>query len=364
MIRSATLLFILLSNSLLLAQEQTTDRVSGEASVWKTIAHESAASFRGVHVVAGSQSVWVSGSRGTVLNSPDGGESWNDVSPDGAEELDFRDVHGFSSGHAVALAVGSPGKIYRASDNGKRWEVVYQDNRPDIFLDAMSFWDDQNGIAFGDPIDGKIVVVLTSDGGKTWAELDSAKQPMAIAGEGGFAASGTCLCIQGDKVFIGLGGARTEGDPPNSRILMSADRGQTWKAVETPLKSAAASGVFSIAFIDDLYGVAVGGTYDNPEDTTNHVCVTEDGGQTWTRPEGAQLPRAYRSCVVVQKDAASSGPRLIAVGKTGGDYSDDMGRTWRRLSDQGFYAVDANDSGTVLVAVGTDGTIGVLPKAR
>lgn len=354
--------FLLLTVAVLLLNHRCANAQEKDAilePVWNTFQHESAASFRGVHVVGDGEAIWISGSKGTVLQSLDQGMSWKDVSPADAGELDFRDVHGFDGQSAVALAVGSPAKIYRTSTSGKSWDVVFEDKRPNIFFDAFTFWDDQNGIAFSDPINGKVVIIKTSDGGKIWRELEFEKQPAALEGEGGFAASGTCLCLNGDTVFIGLGGARKEGDPSTARMLMSPDRGETWQVVATPIKSGAARGIFSIVFANADHGVAVGGTYNEPDDTSSHICITEDGGRNWFRPESTT--RAYRSCVVVQRRSSAEAPRLIAVGKTGTDYSDDYGRSWKPLDDQGFYAVDSGNRGVFVVAVGPEGRIGILP---
>ena len=329
---------------------------------WQVQRHDSAASLRGVDVTPDGKVAWVSGSDGTVLRSEDRGKTWSDVSPPAAEKFDFRDIHGFPGGaQAVAMAVGSPARIYRATQQGRDWELVYEDTRPEIFLDAMAFWTDREGIAFGDPIDGKIVILRTHDGGKSWIEIPRDKQPNSLAGEGGFAASGTCLCLVGEQtVLIGLGGARHPNDPSAARILISRDRGNTWQATTAPLNAGAASGVFSIAFADKKQGVAVGGTYDQPEIATDNFAVTTDGGITWNRP--ASTPRGYRSCVFVVASPTDRAPiRYIALGKTGSDYSVDRGKTWKSLSDQGFYAASASDSGSTVIAVGSDGHIGVLP---
>ena len=57
----------------------------------------------------------------------------------------------------------------------------------------MDFWDDMNGIAFGDAIDGRLLILRTSDGGDSWQELPFDQRPEVAEGQGAFAASGTCL---------------------------------------------------------------------------------------------------------------------------------------------------------------------------
>ena len=156
-----------------------------------------------------------------------------------------------------------------------------------------------------------------------------------------------------------MGGEREASDPDAARILVSRDWGDSWQAVLSPLKSGAASGVFSIAFANAQQGVAVGGTYDNPADASGNIGITNDGGETWLRPD--RVPRGYRSCVLVLKgNRRDEPPRWLALGKTGSDYSVDGGKSWKPLSDEGFYAAAADLYGKRLIAVGTEGKIGVL----
>ena len=348
-------LLLLLNPTTSLSQE-----TENEDPNWQLEQHESAASFRGVYVTPAARYAWVSGSQGTILRSDNGGQSWTDVSPENAKDFDFRDIHGFANGkQAVALAVGSPARIYRTTNQGQEWQVVYEDTRPEIFLDAMAFWNEQDGIAFGDPINGKIVILRTHDGGQSWQELPRDQQPDALENEGGFAASGTCLALQGEEsVVIGLGGARNEAQPGDARILVSRDRGKTWQAKMAPLASGAASGVFSIAFINPQQAVAVGGTYDQPEIRTGNIAITQDGGSQWTRPNGS--PRGYRSCVVAFDSINKGKTYLMALGKTGADLSSDLGNSWRAFSNEGFFAASVGNNGKTLIAVGSEGRIGVL----
>lgn len=272
---------------------------------------------------------------------------------------DFRDIHGLGNGRAVAMAIASPGRIFFTGDAGETWMKVYENKHPDIFLDAVAFMNDQIGMAFGDPIDGRVTILRTIDGGQTWGRPKQQHQPKALSGEGGFAASGTCICFVEQRVLIGLGGEREEGADSLARLLVSDDQGLTWQAVTTPLHSGKASGIFSIAFADAQHGVMTGGTYDQPGDTSGHIGITADGGNSWTRPTLG--PRGYRSCVFYQPGIQDERPgRFIAIGKTGSDYSTDMGNTWHALDNTGFYAATSSPDGSVVVAVGSDGRIGVL----
>jgi len=61
------------------------------------------------------------------------------------------------------LSVGSPALLYKTGDTG-RMELVYRDDHPDAFYDAMTFWNNTEGIAMGDPTDGCLSVIITRDG--------------------------------------------------------------------------------------------------------------------------------------------------------------------------------------------------------
>ena len=76
-----------------------------------------------------------------------------------------------------------------------------------------------------------------------------------LPNEAAFAASGTCLIVQGtSNVWIGTGGGE------RARVFRSTDRGRTWSVSDTPLHAGnAAAGIFSVAFSDAQHGVVVGG---------------------------------------------------------------------------------------------------------
>ena len=84
--------------------------------------------------------------------------------------------------------------------------------------------------------------------------------PAALPGEGAFAASGTCLVVQGDRnAWFGTGGGR---------VFRSTDRGRTWTVHKTPIRAGnGSSGIFSLTFWDADHGVAVGGDYKEPDRT-------------------------------------------------------------------------------------------------
>jgi photosystem II stability/assembly factor-like uncharacterized protein len=167
------------------------------------------ARLRGLSV-AGVQVAWATGAQGTVMRTIDGGANWRACVVCGGESLDFRDVHAFDKSSACVLAVG-PGessRIYRTADAGATWSLCHRGDDPKVFLDAIAFWDEARGLAMGDPIDGRFLILTTEDGGNRWSRLPGETLPPALPGEGAFAASGTCLYVQGERnAWFGTGGA-------------------------------------------------------------------------------------------------------------------------------------------------------------
>ena len=328
-------------------------------------AHEtgSKARLRGLSA-AGTEVVWASGTGGTFARSTDGGRSWKAGIVAGAEELDFRDVQAVDDRTAYLLAAG-PGdrsRIVKTTDAGASWSVQFVNLDPKGFLDAIAFRDARRGLALGDPIDGRFVILTTSDGGSHWSPIDPKGMPPSLPGEGAFAASGTCLAVgpdgggdgDGDGLALfGTGG----GAGATARVFRSEDGGKTWTAAPVPIRcDGKTAGVFSVAFRDAQHGLAVGGDYAKPDGADRVAATTEDGGRTWSLPTG-RGPSGYRSAVAF---APKLGPMaFVAVGPSGADVSLDDGRTWSPIGRDGFHALAASPDGP-LCASGDDGKVARL----
>jgi photosystem II stability/assembly factor-like uncharacterized protein len=332
--------------------------VSSDArSQWISQPSGTMARLRGISVVS-EEIVWVSGTGGTFLRTLDGGKSWHAGSVPGASALDFRDIHGVDARVAILLSIGAGGssRIYKTIDGGATWAKVYVNTDPKGFLDALAFWDCDRGVAMGDPVDGRFVILTTQNGGKTWGRVQPGGMPQALPGEGAFAASGTCLTIgPSGQAWLATGGATT------SRVFRSTDWGRTWTVHETPVTAGTpSSGVFSLAFHDSDHGVAVGGDYKEPRRNGQRGALTSDGGRTWRLPKGTP-PASYMSAVALVP--GTRGRILLAVGPTGSETSEDGGETWRRLGTLGFNAIGFANARAGW-AVGDGGVIAKIDGAR
>jgi photosystem II stability/assembly factor-like uncharacterized protein len=249
-------------------------------------------------------------------------------------DLSFRAV-AHTSIDFFMLSIANPSLLYKTGNNGKI-EIVYKEENEKTFYDSMDFWNDQEGIAIGDPTEDCMSIIITRDGGNTWTKLSCDDLPKAKEGEAAFAASDTNIAIVGDNTWVVTGGK-------TSRVLYSSDKGKTWEVFETPIvQGLETTGMYSIDFYDELNGFAIGGDYTKPDDNLANKIITNDGGKTWEVVANGQNP-GYRSCVQYLPNRA--GKELVAIGFKGIDYSNDSGYTWKHLSDEGFYTIRfLNDS--------------------
>ncbi|MDQ1612425.1 MAG: hypothetical protein QOG00_2356 [Pyrinomonadaceae bacterium] len=325
---------------------------SSGAPGWESQSSGAKVRFRGVSAV--SQTIaWASGERGTYARTTDGGRTWAVGNVPGAAELDFRDVDAFDANTAYLLSIGEGEKsrIYKTTDGGASWKLQFKSARPSAFFDAMAFWDRDHGIAMSDPVDGRFLVITTSDGGATWRETPREGMPPALAGEGGFAASGTCITVEGKRnVWFGTGGAS------GARVFRSSDAGRTWDVATTPIIYDKSAGIFSVAFRDAKRGVIVGGDYTKEGESKQNAAVTRDGGRTWT-PVTAVRPHGYRSCVAYVRGARGTPVLLVAVGPSGSDYSTDDGASWKSFGAEGFHTASFTRTDGAGWAAGEQGRV-------
>lgn len=233
------------------------------------------------------------------------------------------------------LSVADPALLYKTGDSGKM-ELVYKEENEKVFYDAMSFWNDEEGIAMGDPVENCLSIIITRDAGKTWNKIACENLPAAEEGEAAFAASNSNIAIQGNKTWILSGGMK-------SRIFFSADKGETWEVYETPIiQGSATQGGYSLDFYDENRGFIIGGDYTKPDENQSNKAITIDGGKTWELVAVGQEP-GYKSSV--RYVPGKNGNELVVVGFTGISYSKDAGKKWKNLSSEGFYTIRfLNDS--------------------
>jgi photosystem II stability/assembly factor-like uncharacterized protein len=322
------LLFIIIISSILLSckrKDTFTPRNFSKVET-ETILQDSTLSIRAIDILKDGSLAFAANNGSFGLYNPLK-KSWL-ISKQEFDSLNlqFRAVS-HTSNDFFMLSIDTPALLFKTGDSGEM-ELVYKEEGPGVFYDALNFWNDQEGIAIGDSVNGCLSIIITRDGGSTWNKIPCEDLPKAEEGEGAFAASNTNIKIIGDKTWV----ATTAGN-----VYYSEYKGRSWEVFKTPIvQEKATEGIYSIDFYDTLHGFAIGGDYTNPDDTSSNKILTEDGGKTWQVVAKNKTP-GYRSCV--QYVPNRNGKELIALGFKGIDFSNDGGYNWRHISDEGFYTL-------------------------
>jgi hypothetical protein len=82
--------------------------------------------------------------------------------------------------------------------------------------------------------------------------------------------------------------------------------------------------------------VILGGDLSRPDEPTDNVAVTADGGRTWVLAGRPVLAGAVYGASYVP---GAPTPTLVAVGPHGADWSTDEGRTWSSADSVSYWGL-------------------------
>ena len=314
------------------------------------------ASLRGMSI-ASEQVIWVSGSNGTVGRSTDGGDTWQWMMVPGFEKTDFRDIEAFDSSTAIVMGVANPALIFKTKDGGKTWKKVFERSMDGMFLDAMDFKNNKEGICIGDPLlvgqSGRrfFYIIRTADGGDTWDEIPMYQWPPAQPDEAIFSASGTNISFldHPDFEYAFITGGKI------SNIYFMGRSGKSNKMVNIPINQGIAStGAFSMATDKLKKFYCIGGDYKEAFNQYDNLYYTNDVGNKWGSPSVAP-PFGYRSCIRIIE-----GNSMIACGTNGVDLAQNGAKEWKNISKEGFNVCMVSPSKKFVFLAGEKGKVGRL----
>nr|NQU92834.1 oxidoreductase [Bacteroidota bacterium] len=293
--------------------------------------------------LAGDSVIWISGVNGVFITSNNRGKSWKIDSIGGAQHLDFRSVKTFDDKTAILVSAGTPARVYKTIDGGKSWTITWSSVDPAVFLDGVYFWDKNHGLIMGDPVNGHLFILKTSNGGEKWIRIPPQIIPESLPSEGGFAASGTCIVGDGKQnAWLGTGG-------DSARVYRTLNRGKIWSVSNTPiLCGGQMKGIYSLSFKNATDGIAVGGEWNIAEPMKSKA-YTNDGGRTWTLGRGTD---SYCSGSAYLKNDI-----YLACGQSGIDITYDGGKTWEKINDLHLYGMAFFPDGVTGFGTGPGGRI-------
>jgi len=311
-------------------------------------------SIRGMSIPSNNV-IWLSGSNGHVAKSTNGGKSFFWMIVPGYEKTDFRDIHAFDSLTAIIMGIDNPANILKTKDGGRSWELVFAKQQTGMFLDAIDFRNEREGICIGDPIpdsSGKkaFFVIRTQDAGETWTQEKSESLVRAKDGEAVFSASGTNIFMLKSKAFdyAFISGGLA------SNLYLIGWNGAPNKVFPLPiLKGMESTGAFSMATDGGKAFYCVGGDYKEPELQKDNFVWTEDQGKSW-QVSGKAPPSGYRSCIRI-----INGKKLIACGSNGVDICRGADN-WKRISGIDFNVCMLTPDKKLVIFGSGKGRIGLL----
>lgn len=240
-----------------------------------------------------------------------------------------------------AINIESPAYFFKIDKKNLKFNIVYQDTVKTAFYDALYF-SKNKFYAFSDPSADLNLKIMQFSINKGKFETKNYSHLKLNVGEAAFAASNTNISGGQNYLWIGTGGN-------SSRILRLNLKNDKLEAFDTPfVQGISSQGISSIDFLDDQFGIAVGGDYTKQDANTNNIATTNDGGETW-QIQASGKNAGYMTCVKIKP--GSKGKEIIAVGDQHISYSSDFGKTWKKISDEkGLFVCEWIDNKTVVFA--------------
>lgn len=232
-----------------------------EGVSWKQVIAPTRVQLNAV-AVQGTDKVWITGEDELIIQSADGGKTWNFQHEGIDAEVKGPLLDILFSTQEKGFAVGVFNKIFRTTNGGKQWVnwSSQVDNPDEWHLFAIA--------ATGETAD---TLYISSEAGLLFKSEDNGEcfHPIQTPHEGSFQ---TVAAYRGEDgsdriVLAGVGGV----------IYVSENSAVTWNKIETGIET----GLFSAVFLDDRSVLIAGqaGTiiHISPDFKLNNIYKTTDG---------------------------------------------------------------------------------------
>jgi len=312
--------------------------------------------------IPNENTIWASGSKGSIALSLDGGKNfiWKQIK--GYENRDFRSLHAWNKLEAIVAAIAAPAIVLKTKDGGDSWYKVYENTDTLMFIDAIHFKDSLNGTIVGDPIKQKIFLLTSNDQGEHWQEAAATYfKSILKEGEAFFASSNSNIASVNGTNFFVTGGL-------TSRLWINGT------AIDLPIvQGEKSTGANSMAINPSKNSIIiVGGDFTKKENAEKNITGFEFSSYAkpkWNSEDSLKYkslskwainkklgnPHGYKSSVVYINNKW-----LITCGTSGVDISKNKGKNWDLISTESFHVVQKQPGKQAVFLAGIDGRIGYL----
>ena len=240
------------------------------------------------------------------------------------------------------INIESPAYFFRIDKKTLQSEIVFTDNHPKAFYDALTF-NNKKGIALGDPYGNCMTLLTTNNNGDNWQNIPCYPVHELGKNEAAFAASNTNIYLNNDVFWYVTGGM-------SSNIFHVIDNDSIIK--KQPIKfvnGSPSSGIYSLDMCpDNKFGIVVGGDYTKQSENINNIATSIDGGKTW-QVQASGNNAGYTTCVKIRPD--TKGKDIIAVGDQHISLSTDYGKNWTKIADEkNLYVCEWVDGNKIVFA--------------
>lgn len=313
--------------------------------VWTEYATAQPANSTGVRSISivDENVTWLNMACGTIncttirryAKTVNGGTQWTtgaiDLGPN-AVNLQIANIHGVSADVAYASVCptnpgGTLGGVWKTTDGGSTWtrqaSAAFSD--PASFTKLVYFWNANEGIAAGDPVNGYFEIYRTTDGGSNWTRIASTPALVPVASQEYTLTNQ--FTVSGNSIWI---------ETTSGRLLHSADKGATWSAYQTPIIDFGGgingSDTGDVAFSDANNGLLLANFYE--------LYRTQDAGATWApvrvAPDTAMKSKSISAVPGHPHMYVTVGEDLLLSPQLGSAYTLDGGRTWIPILDLNY----------------------------
>jgi hypothetical protein len=308
----------------------------------KILTSKKGVSLRGMSIPS-KNVIWASGSKGSVVKSVNGGESFEWLQVKGYETRDFRAIHAWDDKEVLIVAVAAPAVILKSLDGGINWHKVYENADTSMFLDAVKFKNDKEGVVIGDPINDTIFLLNTKDKGEHWNKMNPGFWKSKLKeGEAFFASSNSNIVfLQNTPVFVSGGKTSRMWVDGQAMPLLMMEGGKS-------------TGANSIAISPNKNKmIIVGGDFMRDTVSFDAARAFNKYGKNFQINTAFSMPHGYRSSVNFIDNEL-----VVACGTSGVDISKDAGKNWILISNQSFHVAQHQPNTKATFFAGSGGNIG------